>query len=127
MRRFNDGVVRLTALLVLVAATATTVASEWHAGDDDLACIQIVVSSGDGAARTIGTAPAPAGDPRHCVLCHWSRWFRSVPSHRSQVIAPSPHATAFVVLLAVSPRHQAWHLTPGRAPPAGPVLQISFI
>jgi hypothetical protein len=118
MRRFNNRVARLAAFFALIAATATTVASVWHAGDDDVACIQVVVSSADGTAKAIGTAPPPAGDPRHCLLCHWTRWFRSIPSTRSQITAPSPSAIGFVVAVPVAARHQTHGLAPGRAPPA---------
>jgi hypothetical protein len=118
VRRFNDRIGRVSALLALVAAMATSVATVWHAGDDDLACIPAAISSSDGAARTIGTAPPPGGDPRHCVLCHWTRWCRSLPSNRSQIIAPAQSAIGFVVAPLAAGRHQACGLTPGRAPPA---------
>ena len=118
MRRFKCRVVRLAAFFALVAATATTVASVWHAGDDDVACVQIFVSSSDGTAKAIGTAPTPAGDPRHCLLCHWTRWFRSVPSGRWQIVAPSPSAIGFVIALPLAAQYQPYGLTPGRAPPA---------
>jgi hypothetical protein len=117
MRRFNDRIGRVSALFALVAAMATTVASVWHAGDDDLACIAAAISSSDGAARTIGTAPPPAADPRHCVLCHWTRWFRSVPSSRSQITVPAQRAVGFIVAPLAAGRHQACGLAPGRAPP----------
>jgi len=118
MTRFKNRLVRLAAFVALAAVTTTTLASAWHAGDDDAACIQVVVSSSDGAARTIETAPPPAGDPQHCLLCHWTRWFRSIPSTRAQVTAPCERAIRFVLTCPVTAQHQTCGLTPGRAPPA---------
>jgi hypothetical protein len=108
--------VRFTAFITLLAATATTTAV-WHAGEDDAACLTVLSSERDGSPRTIGSTPQQR-EPQHCLLCHWNRWVRSVPTAGSHVVAPAQDAARLIVQIFVGETRSACGLTPGRAPPA---------
>ena len=115
MRHFKR-LVRFTALITLLAATATTTAV-WHAGEDDAACLTILGSGQDESPRAIGSTPQQR-EPQHCLLCHWNRWVRSVPTAGSHVSAPALDKARLAVQVFVGETQSACGLTPGRAPPA---------
>lgn len=115
MRPFKR-LVRLTALITLLAATATTTAV-WHAGEDDAACLTVLDGGRDGSPLVLSSTPQQR-EPQHCLLCHWNRWVRSIPTAGSHVAAPAQDKTGLIVQVFVGETRFGCGLTPGRAPPA---------
>ncbi len=108
--------IRLSAVIALLAAIGVT-AAPWHTGDDDLSCAEFLVARSAGGQAGVAAA-RPATQPQHCLLCHWNRWVRSIPTERSVLVAPTQDASRLIVSSFVGVARAEHGLTPGRAPPA---------
>lgn len=115
MSRFSRLDRAIACLTLLAALTATS--AVWHAGDDDLACRTILIAGRDDIPRTI-TSAETRPEPQHCLLCHWNRWVRSVPTSRSAVVLPEQDASRLILSAFVGVTRADCGLTLGRAPPA---------
>jgi hypothetical protein len=116
MRRYPR-LIHASALVALLSALATTGAA-WHAADDDLACAPLFASSETGAAPASLAIARPQEHSQHCLLCHWSRWARSVQSTRTSSVSPCAGSGRLALAPVLSAAHIACVLTFGRAPPA---------
>lgn len=103
--------VRLVAIALLVAAPVAFL----HTGQDDVACALAGGAQTDGATVKNTTA---ANGAEHCLICHWTRSFRSP-------FASTAHLESVLVITArvdVSPDAEQCapplDQLPARAPPA---------
>ena len=115
MRR-HTRLLRSSAFIALLSVLGMSTAA-WHTADDDLACAPIVATATNSAPTALAAA-RPHEQPQHCLLCHWSRWVRSIETNRSQSVAPSAPSARLVPALSVAEAHGERGLSFGRAPPA---------
>jgi hypothetical protein len=102
--------VALLSLLVLTARSAAPHEDDCH----DSACADV---SHDPSSHSIGRESTDLSQALHCVLCHWTRSFRSpTPAAHLTALAPRRDLRLSIDVL-LAPQRVAAAQPPLRAPP----------
>lgn len=115
LHRFRARARAIASVLLVALATLGGVSAHGAECHDDE-----VYAAGphDAAAHRVGSPAPDAGQPLHCILCHWSRTPRPSAEGGHQVYAPAPHAFAFPADTPRPVASIAFPFRPLRSPPA---------